>query len=45
MDGDEQALLGLAARAVAAAIPAHIDNEYRRLGTANLFLFCEPLRG
>jgi hypothetical protein len=25
--------------------PAHIDNEYERLGTANLFLFCEPLRG
>jgi hypothetical protein len=25
--------------------PAHIDNEYARLGTANLFLFCEPLRG
>jgi hypothetical protein len=25
--------------------PAHVDNEYRRLGTANLFLFCEPLQG
>jgi len=25
--------------------PAHIDNEYERLGTANLFLFCEPLHG
>jgi hypothetical protein len=25
--------------------PAHIDSEYERLGTANLFLFCEPLRG
>jgi hypothetical protein len=25
--------------------PAHLDNEYERLGTANLFLFCEPLRG
>jgi hypothetical protein len=25
--------------------PAHVDNEYERLGTANLFLFCEPLRG
>jgi transposase len=25
--------------------PAHIDTEYERLGTANLFLFCEPLRG
>ncbi len=25
--------------------PAHVDYEYRRLGTANLFLFCEPLRG
>src|SRR5437764_5712477 len=25
--------------------PAHIDHEYERLGTANLFLFCEPLRG
>ncbi len=25
--------------------PAYIDNEYRHFGTANLFLFCEPLRG
>jgi len=25
--------------------PAHVDYEYARLGTANLFLFCEPLRG
>jgi hypothetical protein len=25
--------------------PAHVDYEYRRLGTATLFLFCEPLRG
>ena len=30
---------------VAPGHPAHIDNEYERLGTANLFLFCEPLRG
>ena len=25
--------------------PAHVGNEYERLGTANLFLFCEPVRG
>jgi hypothetical protein len=25
--------------------PARIDYEYRRLGTANVFLACEPLRG
>jgi hypothetical protein len=25
--------------------PARIDYEYRRQGTANLFLVCEPLRG
>ena len=25
--------------------PLRIDSEYRRLGTCNLFLFCEPLRG
>jgi hypothetical protein len=25
--------------------PAHSDNEYERLGTATLLLFCEPLRG
>ena len=25
--------------------PARVDYEYRRLGTTNLFLFCEPLRG
>jgi hypothetical protein len=25
--------------------PQRIDSEYERLGTCNLFLFCEPLRG
>lgn len=25
--------------------PLRIDSEYERLGTSNLFLFCEPLRG
>jgi hypothetical protein len=25
--------------------PERIDSEYERLGTCNLFLFCEPLRG
>jgi hypothetical protein len=30
---------------VAPGHPAHVDYEYARLGTANLFLFCEPLRG
>lgn len=25
--------------------PLRIDSEYERLGTCNLFLFCEPLRG
>ncbi len=36
---------GVSGRGAVAGHPAHIDNEYRRLGTANLFLFCEPLRG
>ena len=25
--------------------PLRIDSEYVRLGTCNLFMFCEPLRG
>lgn len=25
--------------------PLRVDSEYERLGTCNLFLFCEPLRG
>ncbi len=25
--------------------PLRIDSEYERLGTCNLFMFCEPLRG
>jgi len=25
--------------------PLRIDSEYIRLGTCNLFMFCEPLRG
>ncbi|MEZ4589512.1 MAG: IS630 family transposase, partial [Gemmatimonadales bacterium] len=47
MDETSKQLLG-DVRPPAAAIPGHparFDTEYERLGTANLFLFCEPLRG
>ncbi len=47
MDETSKQLLG-EVRPPAPVIPGHparIDNEYERLGTANLFVFCEPLRG
>ena len=47
MDETSKQLLGdvRPPEAVAPGHPAHVDYEYARLGTANLFLFCEPLRG